>query len=74
MTLVAEISKNSRETTRVERTNFQGTELVNIRVWFRADDGELRPSKKGLAIRLEHAEAVAGAILKAASLEVNDGR
>lgn len=69
MTVIAEIPKNSRELIRVERTAFQGHQLINARVWFRADEGELRPSKKGLSVKLDQAEALADAILRAASME-----
>ncbi|MEM8616782.1 MAG: transcriptional coactivator p15/PC4 family protein [Pseudomonadota bacterium] len=73
MTLVAEIPKNSREVIRVQRTAFQGHQLINARVWYRADDGELRPSKKGLSVKLDQADALADAIRQAASMEVADG-
>lgn len=44
------IPKNSREEIRVSLDDFNGNTLLNIRVWFRADDNEMRPSKKGVAI------------------------
>lgn len=47
-----EFTKNQRgEVVRVVREEFKGTDLVNIRVWFPGDDGELRPTKTGLTIR-----------------------
>ena len=46
---VIDIPKNKRETLRVARENYQGHDLVNLRVFFEADDGELRPSRKGVA-------------------------
>lgn len=47
-----EFQKNARgEVVRITREEYKGADLVNIRVWFTADDGELRPSKNGLTIR-----------------------
>lgn len=51
--IVAEIPKNSREVYRIERRDFKGFPLVDVRIWF--DDAatcELRPDK-GLSIKLE---------------------
>lgn len=47
------VQKNSREEIRIHLEQFRGHEIVNIRVWFEADDGEMRPSKKGLAFRVD---------------------
>ena len=47
-----EFQKNDRgEMVRIVREDYKGTDLVNIRVWYRADNGEMRPSKNGLTIR-----------------------
>ena len=46
-----EFQKNDRgEMVRIVREDYRGTDLVNIRVWYRADNGEMRPSKAGIAI------------------------
>jgi hypothetical protein len=47
------VQKNSREEISIDLEEFRGFEIINIRVWFEADDGEMRPSKKGLAFRRE---------------------
>ncbi|MCA0857279.1 transcriptional coactivator p15/PC4 family protein [Phaeobacter italicus] len=47
------LPKNSREEIRVSLDHFMGCDLVNLRVWFRADDGTMRPTKKGVALRAE---------------------
>ena len=47
-----EFQKNDRgEVVRITREEYKGADLVNIRVWFTAENGELRPSKNGLTIR-----------------------
>ena len=46
-----EFQKNDRgEMVRIVREDYKGTDLVNIRVWYRVDNGEMRPSKAGIAI------------------------
>ena len=46
-----EFQKNDRgEMVRIVREDYKGTDLVNIRVWYRADNGEMRPSKTGITI------------------------
>lgn len=46
-----EFQKNDRgEMVRIVREDYKGADLVNIRVWYRADNGEMRPSKTGITI------------------------
>lgn len=70
--IIAEIPKNRREVIRVECSEYQGHKLANVRVWFRTEDDELRPSKKGVSIKLQHAEEVAKALLEAAAWEATE--
>ena len=51
--LIATIPKNAREELSISLTEFKGYNLVSQRVWYRADDGEMRPSKAGVVIRIE---------------------
>lgn len=46
-----EIRKNSREVIRVSREEFNGHDLVNIRVFFDAGGGDMKPGKQGVAFR-----------------------
>lgn len=52
-TVIATIPKNSREEVRISLSEFRGVDLINLRIWFDAKDGDKRPSKDGLALRLE---------------------
>ncbi len=58
-------AKNSREEIRLTLDTFKGVELVNIRVWYRGDDGDYRPSKKGVAFKLDLLPQVIAALHKA---------
>lgn len=47
------IRKNAREEIRITLDDFKGHQLVNLRVWFDAGNGEFRPGKQGVAFRLD---------------------
>ena len=53
MSCLASFRKNAREEVRVSLDEFNGHELVNIRVWYQTESGQVRPGKQGLAMRLE---------------------
>lgn len=53
MTHIATIRKNVREDLRVTLEEFRGHHLLNLRIWYDAEDGEQRPGKQGVAIRLD---------------------
>jgi hypothetical protein len=63
--LIAEVPKNRRDLIRVTRSTFNGHELVNIRVWTRAPDGTLNPTKAGIAFRAELLDPIIEALIKA---------
>jgi hypothetical protein len=65
--LIASIEKNSRESLRVTLDEFKGHRLVNMRVWFKANDGETRPGNSGIAIKIEKLEELLSALAKAQS-------
>lgn len=48
---MADIAKNSREVIRVTRGEFKGHDMVNLRVFYDAGDGEMKPGKQGVAFR-----------------------
>ena len=62
---VAVIQKNAREELRVSVETFKGVPLVNLRVWFRNEEGEWRPGKQGVALRLELLPELAQALEQA---------
>jgi hypothetical protein len=53
--------------TRAKTTEGRETAWHGIRVWYRADDGEMRPGKQGVTIRGKELAAVARELAKAAS-------
>ena len=65
MMALGTIRKNSTEEIRFTVETFKGVEIVNARVWYRAEGGEYRPGKQGLAFRLELLGEVLDALGKA---------
>lgn len=51
--IIAEFMKNSREMIRVRLSEFKGRELIDIRTWYTGEDGEWKPSSKGVAFNSE---------------------
>lgn len=51
--MVYSFARNPLEEVRASVTVFKGKEYVDLRIYFKGDDGEYRPSKKGLALPLE---------------------
>jgi Transcriptional Coactivator p15 (PC4) len=66
-TIIAEWTINRRESVRVSVEQYKGVDLVNIRKWFKADDGSLRPGKAGIALNVKHLPQLTDAITKALS-------
>jgi len=54
--------ERGRDTLRVSASEFKGTTYVDIRVWFTDREGGLRPTNKGVALRLEALPAVIEAL------------
>lgn len=72
-TIIAEWPKNDRENVRVALDEFNGHPVVSARLWFRADDGSMRPGKSGLAIGVRHLPALAKALNDALALATDKG-
>jgi hypothetical protein len=64
-TIIAEWPLNRRERLRVSIEQYNGTWLFNVRRWFEADDGSMRPGKRGFAIGVKHLPQIAEATAKA---------
>lgn len=70
--VVGEFRKNAREIVRVALDEFNGHDLISLRVFFDAGDGSMRPGKSGLACRVgllpELSKAVNSALEQARDL------
>lgn len=73
-TLIAVIPKNGREEMRVSLGEFKGYPLCTFRVWYRDADGTMKPSKAGVAFRVELLRDVSEAFHVAIEHARRDGR
>ena len=62
--LVARFEKNKKEEVRVSISTFHGKKLINLRVFYKDDDGNMKPGKQGLAVSTELYKELAGAIIE----------
>ena len=51
--LITTMEKNSQEEIRFSLQEYRGTDLIDIRVYFDADSGKRRPTKKGISIPVD---------------------
>jgi Transcriptional Coactivator p15 (PC4) len=63
--LVARIAKNPTEEVRVSLTSYRGHDLVDIRVFFQDEQGEWRPTKRGVSLSVDSFAELRDAVVKA---------
>lgn len=67
---IAKFWKSARDKTRhvrVDLSEYEGHQLVNIRVWQTGSDGIDRPTKQGIALAVRKLSELAAALAKAES-------
>jgi hypothetical protein len=68
--IVGEFEKNAKDTLRVTLHQYNGTDLISLRLFYKDKDGNLKPGKDGLSLKVEQFPllarllADAGAVLK----------
>jgi hypothetical protein len=62
--LVAQFEKNSKEEVRVSIDDFHGRKLINLRVFYKSEDGKWLPGKQGIALNIERYRDLADALVK----------
>ena len=65
MGLIAELEKNQKEKIRISIEEYRGARFVDCRVYWEDDQGEWKPSKKGIALNDECINEVINALQKA---------
>ena len=56
------LEKNSRESLVINQTEFKGVKLVDVRVFYKDENGDLKPTKKGVSVRLEQLDTLIKAL------------
>ena len=62
--VIAQFEKNSKEEVRVSIDDFHGRKLINLRVYYRTDNGEWLPGKQGIALGIDRYRDLADALVK----------
>lgn len=57
-----EIQKNRRETIRISESEYEGHKFIDLRIWY-DDNGEMKPTKKGISFNPSKAKEVVEGIL-----------
>ncbi len=63
--VVAAWPRNARETVQVTLDIFKGVAVVDVRSWYPAPGGELRPSRSGVTLGAHHLPMLADALARA---------
>ena len=61
------LEKNSRESLVINQTEFKGVKLVDVRVFYKDENGDLKPTKKGVSVRLNQLDALIKALSEVAA-------
>jgi hypothetical protein len=62
--LVGEITKNSNEKIRVNLAEYRGYKFIDIRVYFEDDNGEWKPTKKGVTVSKDNVDTLVNLLLE----------
>ena len=62
-----EIRKNKSEVIRIQLKEYEGHKLVDIRVWYEDENGEYKPTKKGISFNRHLSMNVSNAITEVMS-------
>lgn len=71
--VVAKFEKNSKEEVWVSLDEFRGRKIINLRVHYRAENGQWMPGKQGLALAADRYRDLAEAVLKLGEKLRTDG-
>jgi len=66
--LVARIAKNPTEEVRISLTSYRGHDLVDIRVFFQDEQGEWRPTKRGVSLSVDSFTELREAVAQAEAM------
>jgi hypothetical protein len=56
--VIGEIERNPTERLRISTENFKGRDYIDLRIYYEADGGEWKPTKKGVTIAPDKVDEV----------------
>jgi len=63
--ILGEIERNPTEVLRVSLENFKGRDYIDLRIYYQDDNGEWKPTKKGVTVAPDKLDDVIGFFNKA---------
>ena len=63
--VIGEIERNETERLRIESSNYKGADFISIRIYYLADNGEWRPTKKGITVKPDKVDELIGFLTQA---------
>ena len=51
--VVGEFEKNAKDVVRVTLNQYNGMDLINVRIFYRDKDGQLKPGKDGFSLKVD---------------------
>lgn len=63
--ILGEIERNPTEVLRISLENFKGRDYIDLRIYFQDDNGEWKPTKKGVTLSPDKIEDIIGFFNKA---------
>ncbi len=71
--IVGSFPKNDREDVRVSLSKFKGYDLLGVRVWYKGENDDPKPSKSGITIRVEMLPALLELMQQAKEIALEKG-
>ena len=65
--VVGEFEKNAKDTLRVTLSQYNGTDLISLRLYYKDKDGNLKPGKDGISLKVEQFPLLARILADAGS-------
>ena len=69
-TVLASFERYGEEQLRISISHYQGHARLDLRLWYPGDDGEYKPTKRGITLRADEIETTIQA-LQRAQVELN---
>jgi len=63
--MIGDLERNATEVVRVSAEEFKGRKYIDIRIYFKDNEGEWRPTKKGVTVQPDKVEELMGLLRKA---------
>jgi hypothetical protein len=63
--MIGDLERNATEVVRVSAEEFKGRKYIDIRIYFKDNEGEWRPTKKGVTVQPDKIDELMGLLRKA---------